>query len=47
MIFVNLNLELKVEKCIIDKNGRYILFDLIVDEFYIIFFNIYVLNDVN
>ena len=47
MILVNPNLELKVEKCITDKNGRYILLDLIVDEYHIILVNIYALNDVN
>ena len=47
MILVNPNLELKVEKCITDKNGRNILLDLIVDEYHIILVNIYALNDVN
>ena len=47
MILVNPNLELKVEKCITDKNGRYILLDLIVDEYHIILVNIYAPNDVN
>ena len=47
MILVNPNVELKVEKCITDKNGRYILLDLIVDESHIILLNIYAPNDVN
>ena len=47
MILVNPNLELKVEKCITDKNGRYILFDLIVDESHVVLINIYAPNDVN
>ena len=47
MILVNPNLELKVEKCITDKNGRYILLDLIVDESHIILLNIYAPNDIN
>ena len=46
MILVNPNLELKVEKCITDKNGRYVLLDLIVDESRIILLN-YAPNDVN
>ena len=47
MILVNPNLELKVEKCITDKNGRYILLDLIVDESHIILLNIYAPNGIN
>ena len=47
IILVNPNLELKVEKCITDKNGRYILLDLIVDESHIILLNIYAPNDIN
>ena len=47
MILVNPNLVLKVEKCITEKNGRYILLDLIVDEYHIIPVNIYAPNDVN
>ena len=47
MILVNPKLELKVEKCITDKNGRYILLDLIVDESHIILLNIYAPNDIN
>ena len=47
MILVNPNLELKVEKCITDKNGRYILLDLIVDESHIVLLNIYAPNDIN
>ena len=47
MILVYPNLEVKVEKCITDKNGRYILLDLIVDESHIILLNIYAPNDVN
>ena len=47
MILVNPNLELKVDKCITNKNGRYILLDLIVDESHMILLNIYTQNDVN
>ena len=47
IILVNPNLELKVEKCISDKNGRYILLDLVVDESHIILLNIYPPNDIN
>ena len=47
MILINPNLELKVEKCITDKNGRYVLLDLIVDESRIILLHIYAPNDVN
>ena len=47
MILVNPNLELKVEKCITDKNGRDILLDLIVDESHIILLNIYAPNHIN
>ena len=47
MILVNPNLELKVEKCITDKNGRYILLGLIVDESHIVLLNTYAPNDIN
>ena len=47
MILVNPNVELKVAKCITDKNGRYILLGLIVDEFHIVLLNIYAPNDNN
>ena len=47
MILVNPNLELKVDKCITDRNERYILLDLIVDESHMILLNIYAPNDVN
>ena len=47
MILVNPNLDLKVENCISDKSGRFIIRDLIVDESRIILVNIYAPNDTN
>ena len=47
MILVNPNLDLKVENCISDKSGRFIILDLIVDESRIILVNIYASNDAN
>ena len=44
MILVNPNLELEVEKCNTDKNRRYILLDLIIDESHTILLNIYAPN---
>ena len=46
MILVNPNVELKVEKCVTDKNGRYILLDLIIDKSHIPLLNIYARNDI-
>ena len=46
-ILVNPNLDLKVENCISDKSGRFIILDLIVDESRIILVNIYDPNDTN
>ena len=44
---VNLNLDLKVEKCIQDTNGRFLILDLLIDELHLILVNIYAPNDVN
>ena len=47
MILVNPSLDLKVEKSISNKNGRFIILDLVVDGSRIILVNIYAHNDAN
>lgn len=41
MIFINLKLDCKIEKCISDKSGRYIVLDVLVHESGLILVNIY------
>ena len=36
MILVNPNLDFKVEKCVSDKNGRFLILNLIIDESHLI-----------
>ena len=45
MTLVNPNLDFKVEKCIYDTNGRFLILDLLIDEFHVILVNIYAPND--
>ena len=40
-------LDVKVEKCIQDTNGRYLILDLLIDELHLILVNIYAPNDAN
>ena len=47
MTLVNPKLDFKIEKCITDKNGRFIILDLVVDESHIVLVNIYAPNDAN
>ena len=47
MTLVNPNLDCKVEKCIQDTNGRFLIFDLLIDELHLILVNIYAPNDAN
>jgi len=46
MILINPSLECKIEKCITDKNGRFIILKLSFDEQSIVLVNIYAPNDV-
>lgn len=41
MIFINPKLDCKIEKCISDKSGRYIVLDVLVHESRLILVNIY------
>ena len=47
MTLVNPNLDFKVEKCIQDTNGRFLVLDLLIDELHLILVNIYAPNDAN
>ena len=47
MTLVNPNLDVKVEKCVQDTNGRYLILDLLIDELHLILVNIYAPNDAN
>ena len=47
MTLVNPNLDFKVEKCIQDTNGRFLILDLLIDELHLILVNIYAPNDAN
>ena len=45
MILINPKLDCKVEKCITDINGRYVILDVSFDDSHIILVNIYAPND--
>ena len=45
MALVNPRLDFKVEKCIQDTNGRFLILDLLMDELHLILVNIYAPND--
>ena len=47
MILVNPNLDFNVEECVSDKNGRFLILSLIIDESHLILVNIYAPNDAN
>ena len=47
MILVNPNLDFNVEKCVSDKNGRFLILNLIIDELHLIMVNIYAPNNAN
>lgn len=47
MTLVNPNLSFKVEQCISDKNGRFIILDSFIDETRFVIVNIYAPNDAN
>ena len=47
MILLNPKLDCKIEKCIPDKNGRYIILDVSVEDSRLILVNIYAPNDLN
>ena len=47
MILINPKLDCKIEKCISDKNGRYIILDVSVEDWCLILVNIYAPNDLN
>ena len=48
MILVNPNLDFKVEECVSDKNGRFLILNLIIDESHLgTLVNIYAPNDAN
>ena len=47
MTLVTPNLDVKVEKCIQDTNGRFLILDLLIDELHLILVNIYAPNDAN
>ena len=47
MTLVHPGVDFKIEQCISDKNGRFIILDLIVDDTHIIIANIYAPNDTN
>ena len=47
MILINPKLDCKVEKCISDNNGRFIILDVALDDSHIILVNIYAPNDLN
>ena len=47
MTLVNPNLDFKVEKCIQDTNGRFLILDLLIDELHLILVNIYAPKDAN
>ena len=47
MTLVNPNLDVKVEKCIQDTKGRFLIIDLLIDELHLILVNIYAPNDAN
>ena len=47
MILINPKLDCKIEKCISDKSGRYIILDVSVDDTRLTLVNIYAPNDLN
>ena len=47
MILINPKFDCKVEKCISDNNGRFIILDIALDDSHIILVNIYAPNDLN
>ena len=47
MILINPSLECKIEKVISDKNGRFIILKLSLDQQSIVLVNIYAPNDTN
>jgi len=47
MILINPKLDCKIEKCISDKTGRYIILDVSVEDSRLILVNIYAPNDLN
>ena len=47
MILINPKLDCKVEKCISDNNGRFIILDVALEDSHIILVNIYAPNDLN
>ena len=47
MILINPNLDCKVEKCILDNSGRFIILDVALEDAHIILVNIYAPNDLN
>ena len=47
MTLVEPNLDFKVEKCIQDTNGKFLILDLLIDELHLILVNIYAPNDAN
>ncbi|KAL9989297.1 hypothetical protein ACROYT_G003831 [Oculina patagonica] len=47
MILINPKLDCKIENCITDNNGRYIILDVSFDDSHIILVNIYAPNDLN
>ena len=47
MILINPKLDCKVEKCILDNSGRFIILDVALEDTHIILVNIYAPNDLN
>ena len=47
MILISPKLDYKVEKCILDNNGRFIILDVTLDDSHIILVNIYAPTDLN
>ena len=47
MILINPKLDCKVEKCILDNNGRFIILDVVLEDSHLILVNLYAPNDLN
>ena len=47
MILINQKLDCKVDKCILDNSGRFIILDVALEDAHIILVNIYAPNDLN
>ena len=47
MILVNPQLDFKVEKCVSDKNGRFLILNFLMDESHLIMVNMYAPNNAN